>query len=392
MAGAHTDPHVVALREELLAATNFFSPDYFVARDRFLAASNKLGLKHHALQISALSPRDEPLTIDITIAGPAKPKTALVLTSGVHGVEGLFGSAVQLAFLDQCMNRWHLPNDAGIVLIHAVNPFGFAWRRRFNEDNVDLNRNFLLRDETFTGAPPLADKFRSAMKPSRPRTRYGFWAARMALLALRHGMNSFWETLPVGQYDFPDWLFFGGAAPTQSSQALSAFLPSVLDEAEEVAHLDFHTGLGRWAEGQLLVSESEGLDSCDWWLEHFGPDAVIKMKSFTQAYEVRGGFGPWLRALFPDCRYRYATAEFGTYSPMRVIGALADELRWHGEIGATNTNHASRRRLSETFVPQSRSWRTKTLNTALGLTRHAADILWRVPKAAASKFATQVLK
>lgn len=396
MAGAHTDPHVVELREELLAATNFYSPDYFAARDRFLAASNKLGLEHHALQIPAPSPRDEPLTIDITLAGPAKPKTALVLTSGVHGVEGLFGSAVQLAFLDQYMNGqrngWQLPSDAGIVLIHAVNPFGFAWRRRFNEDNVDLNRNFLLRDEAFAGAPPLAGKFRSAMKPSRPRARYGFWAARMALLALRHGMNSFWETLPVGQYDYPDWLFFGGAAPTQSSQALSVFLPSVLDEAEEVAHLDFHTGLGRWAEGQLLVSESEGLDSCDWWLEHFGPAAVIKMKSFTQAYEVRGGFGPWLRALFPDCKYRYATAEFGTYSPMRVIGALADELRWHGEVGTADTNHASRRRLAETFVPQSRSWRTKSLNTALNWTRHAADVLWRTPKAADKELATQVLK
>ena len=28
-------------------------------------------------------------------------------------------------------------------MVHAVNPFGFAWLRRVNEDNVDLNRNFL---------------------------------------------------------------------------------------------------------------------------------------------------------------------------------------------------------------------------------------------------------
>lgn len=392
MAGAHTDPHVVELREELRAATSFYSADYFAARERFLAASARLGLEQHALPIHAPSPREEPLTIDIAIAGATKPRTALVLTSGVHGVEGLFGSAVQLALLELDLLRWQLATDAAVVLIHAVNPFGFAWRRRFNEENVDLNRNFLLRDERFSGAPPLAGKFRSAMKPSRPRARYGFWTARMALLALRHGMSSFWQTLPVGQYDYPDWLFFGGTAPTQSSQALAAFLPTILGEAEEVAHLDFHTGLGRWAEGDLLVSESEGLDSCDWWLEHFGPSAVIKMKSHTQSYEVRGGFGPWLRALFPDCSYRYATAEFGTYSPMRVIGALADELRWHGEIGTDDSNHISRRHLAETFVPHSRSWRTKTLTTALEWSRHTANVLWGTPSSTAVKLVTPTMQ
>jgi hypothetical protein len=100
------------------------------------------------------------------------------------------------------------------------------------------------------------------------------------------------------------------------------------------------------------------------------------MQSNTKAYEVRGGFGPWLRALFPHCKYRYATAEFGTYSAMRVIGALADELRWHVELGTESAGLSSRRRLSETFVPRSRSWRTKTLTTGLEWARHAADVLW----------------
>ena len=36
-----------------------------------------------------------------------------------------------------------MPEDVAIVLVHALNPFGFAWRRRWNENNVDLNRNFL---------------------------------------------------------------------------------------------------------------------------------------------------------------------------------------------------------------------------------------------------------
>jgi predicted deacylase len=371
--------HIAELKEELLEATRYYSSDYFSARQRFLAASGRLGLEHHALQIHAVSPNSEPLTIDIAIAGASKPSSALVLSSGVHGVEGLFGSAVQAAFLEQVAPSWQPPPGAAVVLIHAVNPFGFAWRRRFNEDNVDLNRNFLLQEEKYSGSPPLSSAFRDVMQPSRPRTRFGFWTARMAVLALRHGIQSFWETLPVGQYDYPDWLYFGGRGPAQSSQALECFLPTLLDEAHEVVHLDFHTGLGRWAECELLVSESEGLDNCEWWLKHFDGDMVRKLKSFTRAYEIRGGFGPWLRALFPDAKYRYTTAEFGTYSPMRVIGALADELRWRSDLGTDPLARASRRRLADTFVPRSRSWRTKALHTGISLVRRATDVLWPSP-------------
>ena len=35
-----------------------------------------------------------------------------------------------------------LPADTGALLVHAINPYGFAWTRRVNEDNADLNRNF----------------------------------------------------------------------------------------------------------------------------------------------------------------------------------------------------------------------------------------------------------
>jgi predicted deacylase len=376
---ANNGSHVAELKRELLEAVSYYSADYFAAKHRFLAASVDLHLEHHALQIHAPSPNSEPLTIDISVAGASRPKTAIVLSSGVHGVEGVFGSAVQLAYLKLLAPYWQPPADAAVILIHSINPYGFAWQRRFNEDNVDLNRNFLLADQPYTGSPPLAGAFRRSMKPSRPRTRFGFWVARMALLAMRHGVHSFWETLPVGQYDYPDWLFFGGDKPAESVKALEYFLPTLLDNAEQVVHLDFHTGLGKWADCQLLVSESEGLDNCRWWLEHFDRNMVTQMKSFTRAYEVRGGFGPWLRALFPDTKYRYATAEFGSYSPMRVIGALADELRWHGELGDGAPDHPSRRHLANTFVPQSRSWRAKTLETAITLIQRAAEVLWHKP-------------
>ena len=83
-------------------------------------------------------------------------------------------------------NTWSIGNcraNAAVVLIHAINPFGYAWHRRFNENNVDINRNFLLAEEAYVGRrPPLAGRFRNALKLSRPRARFGFWAARMVML------------------------------------------------------------------------------------------------------------------------------------------------------------------------------------------------------------------
>jgi len=127
------------LRRQAAELLKYYSPDYFSAKQRFLAACNRVGLAHQSLPIHAPSPNSEPLTIDIAVAGSEKPTLALVVSSGVHGIEGFFGSAVQLAFLEQLAPDWQPPEGAALVFLHALNPYGFAWQRRFNEDNVDLN-------------------------------------------------------------------------------------------------------------------------------------------------------------------------------------------------------------------------------------------------------------
>ena len=62
--------------------------------------------------------------------------------SGTHGVEGYCGSGIQIGFLKEGLFA-ELPDDMSVVLLHAMNPYGFSNDRRVNEDNVDLNRNFL---------------------------------------------------------------------------------------------------------------------------------------------------------------------------------------------------------------------------------------------------------
>jgi hypothetical protein len=355
---------------------DYFSPDYFTARERFVASCATHGFGHQAISIDAPGPRNEPLTIDVGVAGPPNPKSARVLTSGVHGVEGFFGSAVQLAFLDSLAPDWEPPEGAAVVLLHALNPYGFAWRRRFNEQNVDLNRNFLLAGEPYSGAPRLTGHFRRLLTPQGYHRRFGFWTARMVLLAMRHGIGAFWRTLPVGQYDYPEFLYFGGHRRAQTAEQLEKLLPMLLGTAKDVVHLDFHTGLGRWAKCDLLLGERERPETSAWWREHFRGTTVKEAVSSDSSYVIRGGFGGWLQASFPDCNYRYAVAEFGTYSPRRVTQALAEELRWHMQLGNQLPEHWARRQLADVFVPRDPRWRATALATGLSLSKRAADALW----------------
>ncbi len=39
-----------------------------------------------------------------------------------------------------------MPKDVAVLHVHAINPYGFAWLRRTNEQNIDINRNWINFD------------------------------------------------------------------------------------------------------------------------------------------------------------------------------------------------------------------------------------------------------
>ena len=76
-----------------------FSDNYTTARQRFREAAAQLDwtLEAHAIDQQGLT--GEELTIDVAITPGARTDRTLVISSGLHGVEGFFGSAVQLGLL-----------------------------------------------------------------------------------------------------------------------------------------------------------------------------------------------------------------------------------------------------------------------------------------------------
>src|SRR5262249_36219133 len=103
-----------------------FPRTYDEARARFREAVDRRGWQSETYPIDGEGPSGEDLTIDVALS-PTGDGRAMVVSSALHGVEGPLGSALQLAWLERGSSAKRA------VLIHGLNPFGYAWSRRFNE-------------------------------------------------------------------------------------------------------------------------------------------------------------------------------------------------------------------------------------------------------------------
>lgn len=74
-----------------------FQPNYRTSRERLLAGAHalapRLGTLVDSRAIAQRGPDGETLALDFTVFGARRPRHALVLSSGTHGVEGYTGSA-----------------------------------------------------------------------------------------------------------------------------------------------------------------------------------------------------------------------------------------------------------------------------------------------------------
>ena len=351
-----------------------FSRSYAAARERFREAARAAAgvLEGHVLP--GQGPDGCELAVDVALVGARNPRRAVVVSSGLHGVEGFFGSAVQLAWLRRLREgALSIPGGTLVVLPHAVNPFGFAWRRRANEDNVDLNRNFLDDGETYTGVPEHYDGVHELLNPPTPPARLDAFRLRAAWAVRRHGLSVLQNAVATGQYEHPAGLFFGGREAAASTRLIRERFWEWTRDTEEVVHLDLHTGLGGYADYRLLI-EPPHVHDLDWYRSRFGPQRVAPVGDDTP-YAARGVMGAWLARQAGARGYRFACLEFGTYAALRVLAALRAENRAHHHSPPGSRAYCwAKRRLVECFCPASPFWRRKALGRALEVIEQAVEI------------------
>ena len=347
----------------------YFSPDYTAARARFRDAASSAGAHLDSLELGAKGPDGGELTIDIAWFGAARPRRVFIHSSGTHGVEAFAGSAIQLQWLDDGIPA--LREDSAIVLVHVLNPYGMAWLRRFNENNVDLNRNFLGADEEYKGAPVGYEKLDYFLNPPTPPSADLFYLRAAALIA-RYGMGTLKQAVAGGQYVNPRGLFFGGARLEEGPRKYQAYMAERLSGAERAVVVDIHTGLGPFGQDALLTQPqpSESFRTAQ---GAFGERVQPLAGGQGVAYSVRGSHDAMYRHILPGNPSYFVTQEFGTYKPVAVLAALRAENRWRHYGGGT-VDHPTKRRLKEVFSPDNARWRQTVLRRGREVIRQAAAL------------------
>lgn len=344
-----------------------FSADYTEARERFRAAT--ADGPHGALEVLP------GFTIDWAWRGDPAAADVLLFTSGLHGIEGFAGGAVQLELLDRL-------GDTPTLLVHALNPWGFANYRRVNEHNVDLNRNFLPPGEPYTFADPtfqLADRL---LNPPTPPGLDAFWFGAAWLVA-RHGYQALKNAIVGGQYVNPKGLFYGGDRLQPGPSLLLPFLDGQLSAKRRVVHVDLHTALGPRGGRTLLLEGQAPPAQLARARATFGEGVKGWDASNKDAYIIRGGLCAELARRWPSVRYDGLTCEFGTRSNLPVLQALREENRLHhwgrGDSPAGDDRpllpHPAKEGMRAAFAPRDAEWQAAVVGHAAPLLDAARALL-----------------
>ena len=328
------------------------APDYGAARSRFLESARAAGARitHH--EHPETGPDGGALATDVAVLGrPDAPRRLLVI-SGTHGVEGFAGSLCQSAWLADGVD---VADDLAVVLVHAINPYGFAWIRRVNEDNVDLNRNcidFAAPLPENPGYDQLADDL---VPVSWDEATQQTTATRLLEFAGAHGFDGLQAAVSTGQYRHPKGVFFGGTGPVWSRRTLQGIVTGFLADAEAVAVLDLHTGLGPFGHGELIASHPD--DAGKERLARCFDDYTVPSEGTSVSADVQGDILDGIEDWLDEVAVAAVAIEWGTVDIIEVSNALRADAWLHGFGDPRGVEAAPiKEQLRAAFAPDDPRW------------------------------------
>ena len=313
-----------AVRQPEVEESYAYSESFYNSYEEIRAHLGEL-TKELGVEISSYTVDEEDgLYIDSFYLPSTGDKTNLiVLTTGVHGMEGYIGATMLDVFFQDVYPTLD-PADTGVLVVANVNPYGMKYFRRYNENNVDLNRNFILDWDSFDLASnteyPKVDTF---LGPTG-KIGNGLWHEvgfylSLAKTAVTEGADTVSDALLTGQYEYPQGVYYGGNGDEASTVYLKDVFNQCLDsDYENIVHIDIHSGYGPRYNMVIFNSVYETMNEKES-QEAFGYDYVIAYDS-ESFYATTGDT--------TDFFYRLAEqkqAEAELYSTCFEFGTIGDE-------------------------------------------------------------------
>jgi hypothetical protein len=352
---------IAAPARQITQVPEFFSRDYVDARRRFVDAARSAGFTpERHVNPAGKGPRGEELSTEVVRIGPRAAECVVFVTSATHGVEGFCGSGAQVGWLATGVFR-ELPKNAALVLVHAINPHGFAHERRVNEDNVDLNRNY--RDHA---TPPPHNAAYAEVHPWLIPADWDGPAREAADEAIARyiaarGERAFQAAVSTGQWEFPDGLFYGGNAPVWSNRLWRRILREHGAGARRAVQLDFHTGLGAYGDCEVIfgfnrVVPADLARARAWW----GKVTCTSAEGESLSADVQGTNCVALQDELPGAETTAVALEYGVKPVADTLGALRAD-HWLHARGDVNSplGREIKSAIRSAFYGESDEWKER---------------------------------
>ncbi|GLD99935.1 hypothetical protein PINS_up008663 [Pythium insidiosum] len=348
-----------------------FSETYYQARALFRQRAKAANAKLVELPVPHLSHLD--LSVDVAVFHGTQEEL-LVHVSGTHGVEGFAGSAIQSKILEQAPT-WGSTGPS-VVLIHALNAFGFAQLRRFNEHNVDLNRNWLSKGEFKERISMSPNAFGyedvyDALNPSAHASWSESYWVRAVYHLLTKGFAKIKRAVVTGNHHFPASIFYGGIEKQPSLAIVEECLETHIDfsKVRRLAVIDVHTGLGKSGDDTLMLTKLNNRTAAnEIFPAEMASGKAVPMNDASnpvvRGYDAVGGYvADGIASLGPS-EARHSTIamaqEFGTVPGIFVLKAVSEENAHFHQAPTRRLPFAEKLR-DVFYVHRSVSWKTTVL-------------------------------
>ena len=323
--------------------SEYFLDTYSEVRDHL--AERVTSLKNSGVTVEhtsyAIDASDGLYIDNIYIPATKESTNLIVLTTGVHGIEGYIGSAMLDVFFEKIypdINK----EDTGILIVANVNPYGMKYMRRYNEKNVDLNRNF-IEDWDYFDLSSNKDypKVKEFLQPESEMNN-AFWHEAEFYLSLAKeaiftGADTVSDALLTGQYEYPEGVYYGGNGDEKSTTYLKSIFNDCLEsDYDNIIHVDIHSGYGPRYNMVIFNSVQDPTSEADSKAQ-LGYDYIIAQDS-EAFYETYGDTTDYFYRLAKSKntdKTLYSTCfEFGTigddfFSSILSLKYTVDENRQH---------------------------------------------------------------
>lgn len=350
-----------------------YPESYEASRARFLQDAETLRAKWTSSRLESYRLKNFPdLGIDWLWAEPVTRQNLVVVSTGQHGIEGYVGSAMLKLFMDEFAQRID-PNNTGLLLIHAINPWGMKHRLRVNPNGVDLNRNFIFDGCYDPGLNPDFQRLTEFLNPRQPvrplRVEAIPFLLKVVMKMIHPGKTRLQTAALLGQHADPMGIYFGGREQQEETAVIVGLYRTGLEAYQNFIQVDMHTGYGPRYQMTVIIPPPEPTPSTDA-ARKFNYPQVQKIDA-EEFYAIRGDMGEYVYRLreaeFPNSNVFACGFEFGTFGsslPALIrslrITILENQLRQHG-AGNRQAEQQIREEYEELFFPKEPAWREKAL-------------------------------